>query len=60
MPHEIDPTTGQAAVFTAGRQLQVNFNNDTNSLTGMRGTLWAALNAATEFADHQRRFEYPV
>ena len=22
----------------------------------MRGTLWAALNAATEYADHQRRF----
>ena len=37
-------------------QLQVNFNSDTNSLAGMRGTLWAALNAATEFADHQRRF----
>ena len=37
-------------------QLQVNFNGDTNSLAGMRGTFWAALNAATEFADHQRRF----
>jgi len=22
----------------------------------MKGTLWAAFNAATEFADHQRRF----
>jgi hypothetical protein len=38
------------------QQLHVNFGNETNSLPAMRGTLWAALNAATEFADHQRRF----
>jgi hypothetical protein len=37
-------------------QLQSNFEDDRNTLPGMRGTLWAALNAATEFADHQRRF----
>lgn len=36
--------------------LHANFNNDLNTLPGMRGTLWAAFNAATEFADHQRRF----
>jgi len=37
-------------------QLHGNFANEQNNLAGMRGTLWAALNAATEFADHQRRF----
>lgn len=37
-------------------KLNANFVNDLNTLPGMRGTLWAALNAATEFADHQRRF----
>lgn len=37
-------------------QLQANFTNERNALPGIRGTLWAALNAATEFADHQRRF----
>lgn len=37
-------------------KLNVNFTNELNTLPGMRGTLWAALNAATEFADHQRRF----
>ena len=36
--------------------LHANFANQTNTLTGMRGSLWAAFNAATEFADHQRRF----
>lgn len=36
-------------------QLNGNFENPLNTLTGMRGTLWAALNAATEYADHQRR-----
>ena len=35
-------------------QLQLNFEDDTNRLPGMRGTLWAALNAATAYADHQR------
>jgi hypothetical protein len=37
-------------------QLNANFGNEMNTLPGMRGTIWAALNAATEFADHQRRF----
>ncbi len=37
-------------------RLNGNFTNELNTLPGMRGTLWAALNAATEFADHQRRF----
>ncbi len=30
-----------------------NFEDATNTLPGVRGTLWAALNAATEWADHQ-------
>jgi len=38
------------------QRLHVNFSDDRNTLPGMRGSLWAALNAATEFADHQRRF----
>ena len=38
------------------QMLAANFENQSNTLKGMRGTLWAALNAATEFADHQRRF----
>jgi hypothetical protein len=38
-------------------QLTGNFDNERNTLGGMRGTAWAALNAATEFADHQRRFK---
>jgi len=36
--------------------LHANFADPTNNLAGMRGSLWAALNAATAFADHQRRF----
>ena len=31
----------------------VNFDDPTNTLPGVRGSLWAALNAATEWADHQ-------
>ena len=30
-----------------------NFDDDTNTPPGMKGSLWAALNAATEWADHQ-------
>ncbi len=30
-----------------------NFDDDTNTLPGMKGSLWAALNAVTEWADHQ-------
>jgi phage/plasmid-like protein (TIGR03299 family) len=33
-----------------------NFENDTNSLAGVRGTVWAAYNAVSEWADHQRKF----
>ena len=36
--------------------LHSNFENELNNLPGMRGSLWAAFNAATEYADHQRRF----
>ena len=37
-------------------QLSTAFENPMNTLPGMRGTLWAALNSATEYADHHRRF----
>ena len=37
-------------------QLHANFSNDLNTLPGMRGTLWAAFNAVSEWADHERRF----
>ena len=30
-----------------------NFEDATNTLPGVKGSLWAALNAATEWADHQ-------
>ena len=30
-----------------------NFEDSTNTLPGVRGSLWAALNATTEWADHQ-------
>jgi len=37
-------------------KLQINFADPTNTVGGMKGTLWAAFNAATEYADYQRRF----
>jgi hypothetical protein len=40
-------------------KLCFNFFDERNTLSGMRGSLWAALNAATEFADHQRCFRGP-
>jgi len=33
-----------------------NFENTTNTLRGVRGTAWAAYNAVSEWADHQRGF----
>lgn len=33
-----------------------NFENETNTLPGVRGTAWAAYNAVSEWADHQRKF----
>jgi phage/plasmid-like protein (TIGR03299 family) len=32
-----------------------NFENERNNLPGIRGSLWAAYNAASEWADHQSR-----
>jgi len=32
-----------------------NFENATNTLPGVRGTAWAAYNAVSEWADHQRK-----
>ena len=37
-------------------KLQDNFDNELNRLPGMRGSLWAAFNAVSEFADHDRVF----
>ncbi|MDB5297288.1 MAG: phage/plasmid-related protein [Phycisphaerales bacterium] len=36
-------------------RLHANFGNDLNGLPGVRGTLWAAFNAVSEWADHDRR-----
>ncbi len=36
--------------------LKGNFENERNSLPGMRRTAWAAYNAVSEWADHQRKF----
>jgi phage/plasmid-like protein (TIGR03299 family) len=33
-----------------------NFEDDTNTLPGVKGTVWAAYNAVSEWADHQRKF----
>ncbi len=38
------------------RQFHENFENESNSLAGVRGSVWAAYNAVSEWADHQRRF----
>ena len=37
--------------------LELNFSGPANTVGGMRGSLWAAFNAATEYADHQRRYK---
>jgi phage/plasmid-like protein (TIGR03299 family) len=37
-------------------QFHENFLNQRNTLSGIKGTAWAAYNAVSEFADHQRRF----
>lgn len=50
------PTDGERKNRAAAlERLNVNFTDATNTVGGMRGTLWAALNAATEYADHHRR-----
>lgn len=38
------------------RKFHGNFENVTNTLPGVRGTAWAAYNAVSEWADHQRTF----
>lgn len=35
-------------------QVLENYHNDGNTLPGIEGTAWAAFNAVTEYADHQR------
>ncbi len=37
-------------------QLRENFENPRNSMPGIHGTPWAAYNAVSEWADHQRSF----
>ncbi len=36
-------------------KIKINFDNGLNSLRGIRHTAWAAYNAVSEFADHQKR-----
>ena len=35
-------------------QLRDNFENERNTIHGIRGSLWAAFNSVTEYVDHQR------
>ncbi len=50
---------GLVAERAEGEQMKLlgrfaaNFEDATNTLPGIKGSLWAALNAATEWADHQ-------
>ena len=37
-------------------QMLANFDNERNTLTGMKHTAWAAYNAVSEWADHQRNY----
>jgi phage/plasmid-like protein (TIGR03299 family) len=37
-------------------QILANFDNDRNTLPGMKHTAWAAYNAVSEWADHQRNY----
>ena len=41
---------------TALDHFQNNFEDDTNTLPGVKGTVWAAYNAVSKWADHQRKF----
>ena len=36
-------------------QLYANFDNERNTLPGIRHTAWAAYNAVSEYVDHQSR-----
>jgi phage/plasmid-like protein (TIGR03299 family) len=35
-------------------QVRANFDNERNALPGIKGTAWAAYNAVSEYADHQK------
>ena len=37
-------------------EFHANFENKTNTLSGIRGSAWAAYNAVSEWADHQKSF----
>lgn len=50
-PKEGDPTRAQVTRETLLRLFEAGKGND---LPSVRGTLWAALNAVTEFVDHER------
>jgi phage/plasmid-like protein (TIGR03299 family) len=41
-------------------QWEMNLEDERNSLPGMRGTAWAALNAVTQYHDHERGRTGPV
>ena len=38
------------------RTVHANFEDPTNTLAGVKGTAWAAYNAVSQWADHQRKF----
>ena len=37
-------------------QMQANFDNERNTLPGMKHTAWAAYNSVSEWADHQKQY----
>ena len=55
LPTAADPTleARQKLIRTAWQE---NFENPRNTLPGIRSTAWAAFNAVSEWADHQRKF----
>jgi hypothetical protein len=50
--------SGRAKTHRDGviQQFNTNFENSTNTLPGIEGSVWAAYNAVSEWADHQRTF----
>jgi len=59
IPNDID--SKMAERLRARRQLileawETNFENERQTLAGIKGTAWAALNAVTEWHDHERGF----
>ena len=51
MAHNLNIRNGRAAMFYSAER---PWHGRGNQLPGVCGTLWAALNAVTEYVDHQR------